>query len=197
LYLGGNWIVQIAANMHTPSWWLRYFPLGHTYEFLLGICLAKLYVWIGGDERRSQILSDWAPLLLATSVAAFLAIPVFDIHYPPEQMQHGLLIPIFAIMMLAFASGNAWVSSVLSLRWLVVLGEASFALYLIHVPLYAAVGRRMILRYGAVGFVVYLAVTLSLSVASFYWLETPARRWILKRAQIRPKETTVTSALAQ
>ncbi len=197
LYLGGNRIVQVAANLQTTEWRLAYNPLGHVYEFLIGICLAKLFLWIGRSPNRSRILSVCAPWLLAAGLAAFLAIPVFDVRYYPAQMQHGLLLPIFGIMILAIASGNRWLSAVFSMRWLVVLGEASFALYLIHVPLYMAVGRRFILRFGVPGFLAYVVVTLSLSVASFYWLETPSRRWILRRAHLRTQETTVTSALAQ
>jgi peptidoglycan/LPS O-acetylase OafA/YrhL len=197
LYLGGNWIVQIAANMQTDEWLLKYHPLGHVYEFLFGICLANMFAWIGRNSNRTQALSYLAPWLLVASVALLLAIPIFNLPYSAAQMQHGLLLPIFAVVILAIASGNRWVSAVFSVNWLVILGEASFALYLIHMPLYMAAGRRVILRWGLPGFAAYLIVTLSLSVVSFYWLETPARRWILHWAHIRSQKITTASALVQ
>jgi peptidoglycan/LPS O-acetylase OafA/YrhL len=71
----------------------------------------------------------------------------------------------------------------LSAKWLLVLGEASFALYLIHMPLYTIM-RRLIEGLGGAGLLLYLVTCIGLSVASIYWLEIPARRWILDRLQV-------------
>lgn len=44
-----------------------------------------------------------------------------------------LTVPMFALLVLALASGSAWASAVLGHPWLRHLGEASYSLYLLHV----------------------------------------------------------------
>jgi peptidoglycan/LPS O-acetylase OafA/YrhL len=45
--------------------------------------------------------------------------------------------------------------------------------------------------------VLYYVGTIGLSVASYFLLEVPARRWILAKEQVRSVETEVTAALSQ
>lgn len=181
------------ANGSTPR--QPYNPLEHLYAFVLGICLAKLFVWIGAAAVRSQTLRRWAPWLLMGSFAAFLAIPILDLPVPELLLKHGILMPLFALILLAFASGNVVISTLFSANWLVMLGEASFAVYLIHFPI-NSIMRYSIERYGMPVYLIYVALTIGLSVASLYWLETPARRWILDKERVRSLETEATSVLA-
>ena len=76
----------------------------------------------------------------------------------------------------------------LSAKWLVVLGEASFGLYLIHMPILHVL-EKLHWEHSRGIYPVYWATCIGLSVLSFYFVETPLRKRILKRLQIRPKET--------
>ena len=174
VYIGGTLLVQIISYTNVGWWQQACSPLEHLYTFVLGICVAKLFVWIGADEVRSRTLQRYAPLLLLGSLAAFFAVPIFEI-------------PV--------ASGNVVLSTLFSANWLVVLGEASFALYLIHVPLNSFM-RRPIERYGMPAFLIYVALTIGLSVACIQWLETPARRWIMEKERTRRLKTEATSVMA-
>jgi peptidoglycan/LPS O-acetylase OafA/YrhL len=78
----------------------------------------------------------------------------------------------------------------------VILGEGSYGLYLIHVPVFHLFTWLGWDRIPAL-FPVYLAVSIGLSVASFYWFETPARRWILKGKRVHLKETMEIASDAQ
>ncbi len=196
VYAGGTLLVRIISTTNMSLQQQACSPLEHLYTFVLGICLAKFFLWIDADTARSHVLQRYAPWLLVGSLATFLAVPAFDLPISEMQLQHGILIPLFAMILLAFASGNAVISTLFSANWLVVLGEASFALYLIHVPLYTIM-RHLIERYDMPAFLIYVAMTIGLSVASIYWLETPARRWILERERaVRSLDTEAKSVLA-
>ena len=183
VYAGGTLLVRIISTTNVSLQQQASSPLEHLYTFVLGICLAKFFLWIDEDTARSHVLQRYAPWLLVGGLATFLAVPAFDLPISEMQLQHGILVPLFAMILLAFASGNAVISTLFSVNWLVVLGEASFALYLIHVPLYTIM-RHRIERYDMPAFLIYVAMTIGLSVASSHWLETPARRWILERERV-------------
>jgi peptidoglycan/LPS O-acetylase OafA/YrhL len=174
---------------------LSFHPFPHLFVFVLGILLAKLFVWIEESQDRSQRLMAAAPGLLCVCAIGILALPVFTSGLD-QFLVHGSLAPLFAVAILAFASGNWLISRIFSARWLVVLGEASYGLYLLHYPIYSIL-RRPIERFGMPMMVVYLVGTISLSVVSYYWLEVPARHWILAKEKVRSMETLVTSSLSQ
>jgi peptidoglycan/LPS O-acetylase OafA/YrhL len=196
LYCGGTILVKVVSDTSLSLVRQSMNPLEHLYIFILGICLAKLFEWIAADQGRVTVLQRWAPVFLLIALAAFVTPAILDRQFSVMLLQHGIQAPIFALVLLAFASGQRTIVAVFSTRWFVILGEASFALYLIHQPV------TMLLRHfldesSLVGFGAYLVVAIGLSIASIYWLEMPARRWILHRYHIRSVETAVTSSLAQ
>lgn len=173
-----------------------YNPLPHLFVFVLGVLLARFFVWIGGSGERSRRLESWSPWLLLVSVLAILAVPIFHLVSSESLLQHGLLAPLFAIAILACSSGNRVISALFGLRWLVILGEASYALYLIHYPLHSIL-RGPIERYGTLVYLAYVVGSVGLSVLSYYVLEIPARRWILRKERVRSQESEIVSSLAQ
>jgi peptidoglycan/LPS O-acetylase OafA/YrhL len=102
----------------------------------------------------------------------------------PLGVTGGLILqPIaFAFAIYAFArtgGGGAWADG----RTAILLGEASYAMYLLHVPIarYVAVLTRKTIESGALGvagFFGYLVAVIAISLAAFRWLECPARNWI-------------------
>lgn len=195
IYAAGLGLVIAIDQVQGPDQ-QSYHPVPHLFVFALGILLAKLFVWVGESSTRSQRLEASAPRLLIASLLGLLAVPLTSIGRHESLLQHGLLAPIFAVAILAFASGNRTISTMFEARWLVVLGEASYALYLLHFPIHSIL-RHPIERFGLPMFVVYFAGTIGLSIASYYLLEIPARRWILAKEHVRSLETEVTSVLSQ
>jgi peptidoglycan/LPS O-acetylase OafA/YrhL len=157
----------------------KYNPAAYLPVFLLGILLARLYGELMRRPESAERLSASAPLLVAGSLLLFMCIPVFRLPVSDSELSHGVLAPIFGVIILALASGNRMLHSILSVEWLVVLGDASYALYLLHVPV-SYIFRRFIENYQTPGFIVYIAVTIGLSVISLKWFETPTRRWLLR-----------------
>jgi peptidoglycan/LPS O-acetylase OafA/YrhL len=85
---------------------------------------------------------------------------------------------------------------ILSAPWLVVLGEASFGLYLFHAPMGHLFGYLGLLI-GPLWFGVYLGASIGVSVLSFYYFETPTRRWILNYKKVPMTESVELASDAQ
>jgi len=196
LIYGSGILVVLAMERLRGVGELSYQPFPHLFVFMLGVLLAKLFVWIGENPTRSQRMEWAAPWMLFGCLAGLLVIPMTSIASYVPLLQHGLLAPIFAVAILAFASGNGLISALFSAKWMVILGEASFALYLLHYPIHSIL-RSPIEHRGTPMFLLYLVGTIGLSVMSYFWLEIPARRWILAKEHVRSMETEVTSALSQ
>ncbi len=175
---------------------MEYNPLTHLYCFLLGICLAKFYLRAAQHPVWRSRLRRWSPALLVASLLGFLAIPIFDLRIPEMLLQHGVLVPLFTLGILALCSGHSTIESIFGTKVLVILGEASFALYLIHMPL-GMLLRRVTEPHGIRGGLAVIAASIGLSVLSFYWLETPSRRWIMHRFHTRSQENAVVQAAGQ
>jgi len=165
-------------------WALKYTPVSYIPTFLAGISLGYL-------QLRAQI-SDRARLWMALSATIVLA-AVFHwwIQFLPFVMLHtGMMTPLFAILVLGL-SGSNWYASALSWRPLVVLGDASFCIYLLHFNTWNLLHLyRIPARLGFTGLAdnwFSYAVILAFSLAAYYLLEMPARKWILNRFSHRPK----------
>jgi peptidoglycan/LPS O-acetylase OafA/YrhL len=94
-----------------------------------------------------------------------------------------MLAPIFAGFIWALSAVSTPLSRWLCGRWLVALGNSSYALYLIHTPIltlfqhFQWVAQRF--------YPVYLALCVGLSLLSFHYFETPARLWFMERFDAR------------
>lgn len=190
LYVGG---MGLVVGLHSTG--QTYSPFPYLFIFVLGIALARVYGWIRESPERGRVLALSAPGMIIVSLGTLFTIPLFSLTIPEPLLQHGLAAPMFALMILALSSDCRAITRPLSTGWLVVLGEASFSLYLIHQPIMSML-RRPIQHFGTAGFLVYLALIVGLSVLSLRFLETPVRLRILARQRVVTPEGAVTSALA-
>jgi peptidoglycan/LPS O-acetylase OafA/YrhL len=196
----GLWIFgQVVATVVAPHFTLktaRFHPLFHLWTFPIGILLAK---WqhiqrekYGASPRKES--SVW--LVLAISALVYAALVVWGGSIPLPNLNSGLLIPIFAAVIWACSSQRGLVARVLSIPGLVILGEASFGLYLIHMPVHHLF-LWMHWETSKALWPVYLVSCVVLSLLSFYFIEKPARQWILKKFHARTKETLEVASSAQ
>jgi len=107
-----------------------------------------------------------------------------------------ILAPVFMGWIWSLSVAPILPVRLLSARWLVVLGEASYGLYLIHVPVLHAF-TALHWTGSPWNYPLYLGSCVGLSVLSLYCLEAPARRMILNRFHSRTKETLEASSAAQ
>jgi peptidoglycan/LPS O-acetylase OafA/YrhL len=103
---------------------------------------------------------------------------------------HGtLLLPLFAVLLLGL-SGPSAVGTVFAWRPLVVFGETTFALYLLHFNMFELIHlhhlpeRLHVVRLDP--WISFAAIMALAVVVSKYW-ERPARRWVLARFSPAPR----------
>jgi peptidoglycan/LPS O-acetylase OafA/YrhL len=151
-------------------------PLARISEFVLGMCAAIAYQSM---RARTTSLHVRAMLLVTLSLAAIAGLAWWH----PLSPAYFLEAPFFAALILGLAMLERPVTGLLNQRWLVRLGEASYSLYLIHVPVaYLAYLAGFRLANGWV--VLVFAVLLSVVVFRFY--EEPMRRRIRARLSGTP-----------
>ena len=195
LYLGGQILVW-AVRPHLSRQTVLYLPVLHLSTFALGVPLAR---WQrlqqerkGGDPVRLWQVNLVLGLSAAGVVLSVLLLPLFHVALP---YNNGLLAPVLAGFIWAIPARDTPLSRWLSKDWRVALGNASYAIYLIHMPLLLLFMR---LGWVAQGFYpVYLGLCVGLSLVSFYYFETPVRLWLVERFQSRPQETMVVASVAQ
>jgi peptidoglycan/LPS O-acetylase OafA/YrhL len=138
-------------------------------EFLLGIAL---YRW--GSEHRLRWLQLRAAVPLLA--AAILMVSAFDATL--------LSLLMLAVLILAAAeSARSGHGGPLTWASLTFLGEASYSLYMIHVPVATVLfqGAKIITGTVSVGFVVVaLLVAVGLSAVCFLLLERPCQKLVLR-----------------
>jgi peptidoglycan/LPS O-acetylase OafA/YrhL len=192
VYLGGQAAVWVVARHMSGDLAYR-FPLLHLSTFALGVLLARHEALHRGDKPAGAGVL-WASLI--ASLICLGAVAYWAQRIPNMNIRDGLLAPIFVAAIWAFAKPNWNAARWLSAPWLVVLGEASFGLYLFHIPVYN-IFDWFGWSHGGVAFPVYLVVATGLSVLSFYYFETPTRRWLLKKRRAHVKETMEMASDAQ
>ena len=169
-----TWIFVVAPLFppNQAGFLVSQFPLPHLPEFVAGVAAGISFErggreWLEGGVRREAFIG--------TGVFAFIALSQFH----PVNPAYLVMTPAFVLLVLGFAvaprgSRSSW----LAFGPLVLLGEASFALYLIHTPLiniYLIPDLPQQLGWG------FMAVVLGISIALFRFYETPARRLLRDR----------------
>lgn len=169
---------------------LKYTPLPYTCTFLVGVVLGRLQHALSITERQRFAIA-------AASVAALLAVFYgFVDHIPYLLMHGGLLIPLFAALVLGLSGSNP-VAAVFAWRPLLIVGESSYCLYLLHFNVLIMIRKFHLsahLHLSAFDpWFSYVFVVL-FSLAAYRFVENPARRLILNRLSTRPRVVPVTSS---
>jgi peptidoglycan/LPS O-acetylase OafA/YrhL len=146
-------------------------PVIRLGEFVIGICLGLLIV-----HRRANLFRDSRALRDAVVVLALVGAVVLQrIHLEKwgsialHAGDYLLYVPLFALLIVALASGRTILSAILENPVIVLLGEASYSLYLLHYPLgEVLLGSRSPWQY----FIAFVCANL-LAVASFWYVERP------------------------
>ena len=187
----------------TPPSFDRYFwlqaikfnPVSHLGELALGVAAGLGYLRRGPASIISSRAFAWC---VPIGVTAAMIVLVATDWLPYALCHNGLLAPVWAAVILRLAMGKGAVSRLLASRPAVRLGEASYALYLLHSPLLGYLQlTRGYFRLRQPGLTVpywmqvaaFLVVAIGLSLFLFRRVEEPARRrmraWMLEATQYR------------
>lgn len=198
-------IFSTAHQLNTEE--LLYCPPLHVSTFLVGILLARLQVSSIDKSGEIPVRPAKIYVALAASVATYLAIgefipgAYFTQYANRAILTDGLLAPVFCVVIWGLSSGSTIPSRLLSAKWLVISGEFGYGLYLIHFPVLnaaaPAIGNLLHgtahARFGAIyltSFFAYFALCTLLSIASYFWIEAPARRWIKRTLTSPPRQAS-------
>jgi peptidoglycan/LPS O-acetylase OafA/YrhL len=158
---------------------LKFNPLVRLPEFVMGACCGVLFL-------RQRVKTRWGSWLLLAGLGGF-ALVAFQNHRIPYPILHnGLLAPAFAAIILGLALRPAWMSW-LEVKPLVLLGNASYSLYLLHSFLLGAyfAPTGSLRRVGPVGFGFGLLLPILIAVLVYLFVEQPARRKLRPKAKAR------------
>jgi peptidoglycan/LPS O-acetylase OafA/YrhL len=182
-YVGGQALVW-GMRPHLNLEMALTLPPLHLSTFALGILLARWQTLQQQRNGKAQVRVWQVSTVLGLSAvglfASVLSVPFFGV---PAPYNNGLLAPIFAGFVWALSVIPTPLSRWLCGRWLVALGNASYALYLLHMPILSLFQHFRWVTHAF--YPVYLALCVGLSLLSFRFFETPARLWLLERFQTR------------
>jgi peptidoglycan/LPS O-acetylase OafA/YrhL len=164
-------------DRYSNGWWLRavkFGPLQHLPSFLFGMALAGL----------NDLIPERSHLRTKLGVAGFTALYIlmcFGSHMPYLFMHDGLLMPLYAMIVLGLAGRN-FLTRLFSIYPLIVIGEASYCLYILHFNLWNLLhdDTHLLARAGLLRFDPWLsyALLVLVSIAVMYLVERPGQRWI-------------------
>jgi peptidoglycan/LPS O-acetylase OafA/YrhL len=180
---GMGLILMGAADAAGPSFAVRAAeaslnPLVRLPEFLLGC-------WLGGFFLARRPSWSASPVIVVVAVVGIIALAIWAGEHRTFTAPHLVAAPLFALLILAVAAMPDPGRGILAIAPLVLLGEASYALYLLHGPLHgytlAAFNRLAPGTTAGTKFVVYAIAAIGLSIVSFQGLERPMRVWLRER----------------
>jgi peptidoglycan/LPS O-acetylase OafA/YrhL len=175
LWIGGM-LLLLAASNYVSIDTLMFLPVVHLSTFLLGITLAR-WQYLNG-HRIQAWSSGFVTVLVVLAGVGTASLFHWQDTIPKQYLNDGLAAPIFALMILSVSINGRLPARIMGNRYLRELGHASYALYLVHYPIFHLAQRLHLPRtYGNYG--MYLATCIGLSILSFRYLEMPLRSRIM------------------
>jgi peptidoglycan/LPS O-acetylase OafA/YrhL len=186
-------VAVLNANVLTATWLnvVKFSPLARLPEFLMGMTCGMIFL-------RNPNKRQWAtPLAIAALVG--LAVVVFYSTAIPYPILHtGLLGIFFAALIYGLALRPSW-AAILDNKLLVLFGDASYSLYLLHqvvIPMFFfREGGRMV-HQTIPWMVVAVAAAVGVAILVYRFIEQPLRRKLNPRRAKRVLDGAVQPATA-
>lgn len=170
-----------AASVGSPAFqtFWRSFPPLRLPEFALGVATGRLLL-SGHLEGRKRLLQRCGAL------AMFLVVVLICARVVPDAITLSLFAPAFAVVILAVGAGAFRTPSWLSGSVLVLLGRASYAVYILHQPLktiFLNLAGRVGLASPSPALLISFLIVLQLTcVGLFLSFEDPLRRFLSRES---------------
>lgn len=154
-------------------------PVLHLGDFLMGIATARIYGMLAATRWRR---GAWFYL---PAIAAGILVTIYPDTLPRVIDLGTALRPLNGLLVLGLALGGGTVGRFLSSSLTQYLGQASYSMYILHVPLlwwFGNRGPRLLPWMASWAALVYITGIILISAACFEWIEKPAnrgiRRWV-------------------
>lgn len=176
-----------TQHLMTDQFWsslILYNPLLHLPQFCIGILIGKTHHLL--QSKNSILLGRGYYLYVPGLFLEVIAISFYgsrDVY--GFALHNGLLLPLHSLIILGLSLGGGALARLLSIRPLVFLGNASYALYILHMPVanwmkYISqwVFSTKLEGFGAT--VLYIVIVVCLSSIVFKTIEEPANHSLKK-----------------
>lgn len=191
LYLNPDHIVGAVDRYSSTQFlrFLKYTPLPYVCTFLSGVTLGKL--------QHALVLTPRQRFALSAASLGVIAIFFYTlVHRTPYLLMHGgVMTPVFAALVLGL-SGPHPISAVFSWRPLLLIGESSYCLYLLHFNVFQLIHTYRVperLHLAALDPWLSYVILILLALAVFRYVETPARKAILRRFSHKNRPLVIAS----
>lgn len=178
---------DLHPGRYSNGWWMRalkFTPPPHLPSFFFGVVLADL-------NDRFPIASRWRLLLGVAGLGSIYFVLAHGSRVPYVFLHDGLLMPLFGMAILGLSGTNV-LSRLFGFLPFVLLGEASYCLYLLHFNLWTIIHDSGILqKTGLISldpWISYLLLVVA-AVMAMKWIERPGQRLIrnwFRRKQDEP-----------
>ena len=179
-------LTQLNSEAYTPKSHLHdiiyYNPVMHLNSFVLGM-LCGVYL-----KTNTQAANNNGIWLLLSFVAIFLLIwarPYLESTLGIKlAFTNGLLAPAFLSFIVLLARHRGFITKLFCLPFLVLLGEASYSLYILQKPMHGIYDKLLVPRIPLsenTHFYIFLILLIFLSILSYKYLETPMRILIRRK----------------
>jgi peptidoglycan/LPS O-acetylase OafA/YrhL len=171
LYIGlhPDGIDKVNSGETTLLWKnvLSFNPVVRLPEFLIGMLAGELFL-------RAQVSRIRALPLVLGGVLVVVTLTALVGTVPTPLISAGFLSPAFAAIIFGLALQPPW-AAFLELKWLVLLGEASYSLYLLHSTVMSEVYDRLSSFPHGTRAALAFAAAIGAAVLCFIFVERPAR----------------------
>ena len=179
-------LTALVTTHFDRNFWM-FNPLVRLPEFLLGIALGKFWL-----TRKRGDFDRYLPHVAIAS--ALLLVAFLSLDAPESVFMNGTTAPMMMALIYSLACGRGVLARFLATKPMVLLGEASYSLYLFHWPLWFIITDYLVndlqrFQQGPSHFVACVVPMIAASLLTFKFLEHPANRF-LKKALSSPKKAT-------
>ena len=199
LFVVKGWANLPAVDPSSAHRWLYRTPVTRLPEFLIGMTLAFLYA---RGARFTPRVSTGLQVAIAVLVPAICAVRDPSNGAVGAAFFGTLWTVPFALLIFALASSRGPLAWFLSLKGMLALGTASYALYITHRGLLPGLGQDHVTSapgyWGYMVVVIVVLLTLVVAEGAHRYVELPSRRAIIKVANsvLGPRRVSTSPAAA-
>jgi len=161
---------------------IYYHPLMHLSTFMLGLVVGVAFC----NGKFSALNRSWNGLAVLALTVLVILLLAYESSFEQQlgfliDYNNGLIAPVFLAILVLLSVNEGWTKRLLSLPVLVLLGEASYSLYILQRPAYGIydrlLGHWLPLDANLHYYLFAILLTVA-SILSFKYMETPLRRLI-------------------
>lgn len=152
---------------------------GRFFEFSVGIFIA-LYYRNASTSRQPKYATIWGVLWSVALVGIYI-MAIDEYHFPAFQVEwilYNICLPLsLGLLLTGLLQEASFIRNLLSHKWFVLFGKASYAFYLIHLGPFPVMIQRFITTQKLGQFILLWM----LAMVFYFFIEKPLQRTIIKR----------------